>query len=100
MKITLFNIGRHEKYFLKEKNQDFCRTRDSHNDIFKMKKSEEASLEDYVEMFLYNLQKTKQITLNNDTIRTIFLKGIQEEYIDVLNLMGAGDISQFPFATI
>ena len=30
----------------------------------------------------------------------IFLKGIQEEYIDVLNLMGAGDISQLPFATI
>jgi hypothetical protein len=32
--------------------------------------------------------------------RMIFLKGIQEEYIDVLNLMGAGDISQLPFATI
>jgi hypothetical protein len=85
--------------FLK-KYQDYCRTRDSHNDIFKMQQSEEESLEDYVERFLYNLQKTKQSTLNNDTIRTIFLKGIQEEYIDVLNLMGAGDISQLPFAAI
>jgi hypothetical protein len=65
-----------------------------------MQQSEEESLEDYVERFLYNLQKTKQSTLNNDTIRTIFLKGIQEEYIDVLNLMGAGDISHFPFADI
>jgi hypothetical protein len=65
-----------------------------------MQQSEEESLEDYVERFLYNLQKTKQITLNNDTIRTIFLKGIQEEYIYVLNLMGEGDISQLPFANI
>jgi hypothetical protein len=54
--------------FLK-KYQDYCRTRDSRNDIFKMQQSEEESLEDYVERFLYNLQKTKQSTLNNDTIQ-------------------------------
>ena len=85
--------------FLK-KYQDYCGTRDSRNEIFNMQQLEKESLEDYVESFLYNIQKTKQSTLNNDTIRSIFLKGIQEEYIDVLNLMGAGDISQFPFASI
>jgi hypothetical protein len=63
--------------FLK-KYQDYYRTRDSHNDIFKMQQSEEESLEEHMERFLYNLQKTTQSTLNNDTIRTIFLKGIQE----------------------
>jgi hypothetical protein len=65
-----------------------------------MQQQEEESLEDYVERFLYNLQKTKHSTLNDDTIRTIFLKGIQEEYIEVLNLMGSGDVSHLPFAEI
>ena len=33
-------------------------------------------------------------------MRTIFLKGIQDEYIDVLNLMGTGDFSQLTFEDI
>ena len=32
--------------------------------------------------------------MNDNTISAIFLKGIQDEYIDTLNLMGAWDISQ------
>jgi hypothetical protein len=40
--------------FLK-KYQDYCRNRDSQNDIFKMQQQEEESIEDYVERFLYNL---------------------------------------------
>ena len=33
-------------------------------------------------------------------MRTIFLKGIQDVYIDVLNLMGTGDVSQLTFEEI
>ena len=50
-----------------------------------------------LQRFLYNLQKSKQSSLNSDTIRTIILKGIRDDYINVLNLMGAGDISFLPF---
>ena len=35
-----------------------------------------------------------------DLIRTIFLKGIREEYLDDLSLMGKGDISTLPFEEI
>ena len=35
-----------------------------------------------------------------DLIRTIFLKGIQEEYLDDVNLMGKGDISTLLFEEI
>ena len=35
-----------------------------------------------------------------DLIRTIFLKGIREEYLDDLNFMGKGDISTLPFEEI
>ena len=64
-----------------------------------MRQQEEESIEEYLERFLYNYQKSKQ-RLNDNTVRTIFLKGIQDEYIDVLNLMGTGDDSQLNFEDI
>ena len=78
------------------KYQDYCRSKDSKNDIFNMQQQDDESLEEYLERFLYNYQKYKQI-LNDNIVRTIFLKGIQDEYIDVLNLMGTGDVSQLTF---
>lgn len=84
--------------FLK-KYQDYYRSRDAKNDIFKMQQMEEETLEDYLERFLYNYQKSKQ-RLNDNTMKTIFLKGIQDEYIDILNLMGSGNISFLPFDDI
>jgi hypothetical protein len=52
-----------------------------------MQQSEEEILEDYLERFLYNYQKTKQFSLDTATTRTIFLKGIRDDYIEVLKLM-------------
>jgi len=43
--------------FLK-KYQDYCRTKDSQNDIFKMKQQDEESLKDFLERFTYTLQKS------------------------------------------
>ena len=57
-------------------------------------------MEEYIERFLYNLQKSKYTSLTSDIIRTIFLKGIQDEYLDVLNVMGKGDVSYLPFDEI
>jgi hypothetical protein len=51
------------KIFLK-KYQAYCRPRDSKEDIFRMAQQEEESLEDYLERFLYNLQKSKHSSLN------------------------------------
>jgi hypothetical protein len=65
-----------------------------------MQQLEEESLEDYLERFLYNYQKTKQFSLDIGTIRTVFLKGVRDNCIEVLNLMSFGDIYQKPFADI
>jgi hypothetical protein len=65
-----------------------------------MQQSEEESLEDYLERFLYNYQKTKKISLDTTTVRTIFLKGIRDDCIEVLNLMSSGDVYQKSFADI
>ena len=88
-----------KKIFLK-KYQPYYRTRDSKDDIFRMTQHEEENLQDYLERFLYNLQKCKQSSSNSDTIRTIFLKGVRDDYINVKNLMGVGDISFLPFDQI
>lgn len=65
-----------------------------------MSQQEDESLEEYLEWFLYNLQKSKQHSLNLDTIRTLFLKGIKDEYLDILPVMGKGYISYIPFDDI
>ena len=62
--------------FLK-KYQDYCKSKDVKNDIFKMQQLEDETLEDYLERFLYNSKKSKQ-RLNDNIVRTIFLKGIQD----------------------
>jgi hypothetical protein len=45
------------KYVFLQRYQDYCRVND---DIFGMKQGEEESLEEYVEHFQYNLQRSKQ----------------------------------------
>ena len=85
--------------FLK-KYQPYCRSRDSREDVFRMTQQEDENLEEYLERFAYNLQKSKQHSLNQETVRTIFLKSIRDEYLDILNVMGKGDISNLPFDEI
>ena len=75
------------KIFLK-KYQAYCKTKESKDDIFRMSKQEDEILEEYLEIFLYNLQKSKHNSLTPDITQTIFLNGIRDEYIDVLNVMG------------
>jgi len=58
-----------------------------------MTQKEEENLEDYLEKFLYNLQRYKQHKLDPKTVRTIFLTGMLYESINFLNLMGSSDAS-------
>ena len=78
----------------------YCRSKDLKDEIFRMSQQEDESLEEYLEIFSYNLQKSKYNSLTPEMIRTIFLKGIREEYLDILNVMGKGDISYLPFNEI
>jgi hypothetical protein len=57
--------------FLK-KYQDYCRTKESRNDIFKMQQQDEESLEEFVDRFLHILQKTKRGTLSDETTGLFF----------------------------
>jgi hypothetical protein len=82
------------------KYQDYWKYKYSRNDIFKIQKLEDESLEDYMERFSYISQKSKYNDLLDNAIRTLFLKGILEEYLETLNMMASGDVSYKPFAEI
>jgi hypothetical protein len=85
--------------FLK-KYHDYCRPKDSRTDIFKMQQQDEESLENFLERFTYTLQKSKYNGLQDEAIKNIFLKGVLDEYIDILNLMTLGDIYQKDFEAL
>jgi hypothetical protein len=65
-----------------------------------MTQREEESLKDYVERFQYNLQRTKKIALDSETLCIILLRGIKDDCMDALNLMGVGDVSQITYDDI
>ena len=74
------------KIFLR-KYQAYCRSKDLKDDIFGMTQQEDESLEEYLERFSYNLQKSKYNSLTPEMIRTIFLKKDLPHFIPASNRM-------------
>jgi hypothetical protein len=68
--------------------------------IIFLNQTKDESLEDYLERFLYNYQKSKLFTTNPAVVRTAFLKGLRDDCIEVLNLLSSGDVHQKPFSEI
>lgn len=83
--------------FLK-KYQDYCRGLNRRRDhIFKISQKEDETLEDYVEIFQFSLKKNPQNKLSEESLKLVFLRGVNEDCMDALNLIGQGDISQILF---
>ena len=53
-----------------------------------------------MERFQYNLQRSKQRKLRKETLKTLLLKGIQAEYLEILKLMGKGNVFQLAYDDI
>jgi hypothetical protein len=45
-----------------------------------------------MEQFAYISHKSKYHDLPDDVAKALFLKGISEEYLEILNMMASGDI--------
>ena len=65
--------------------------------MFKMVQREDESLEDFVEIILYNLQISGHDDIGKDVLKFIILRGIGEDCLDMCNLLGRGDISKESF---
>ena len=51
-------------------------------------------MEDYVSRFLYTLQKNPQHTLSKDSQKLVFLRGVNDDCLEALNLMVGSDVYQ------
>ena len=82
------------------KYQDYCRTRDLKDEIFQMTTKENKTLEEYVEILQYNLQRSPYGTLPGAVLKATLIKGMKYEWVETLNLMGKGDIYQETYDNI
>src|ERR1700733_12662889 len=79
---------------------DYCMPTNHKDEVFKMVQREDENLEDLLERFQYNLKRAKMSNLDEETLKALLLKAIRDEWIDILNMMGKGDISQLPLRDI
>lgn len=79
--------------FLK-KYQDYCRTRELQDGIFQMVAKPNETMEEYVEHFQYNLQRSPYENMPNNVLKTTMIKGMKDQWVETLNIMGKGDIYQ------
>ena len=68
-------------------------------EIFNIVQGDDETLEDYLERFIYILQRSKH-KFDISTIKTLFLHGLTEYSRHNLNLLGQGDIAQKTFDQI
>jgi hypothetical protein len=59
-----------------------------------MMQKEDENLEDFVERLQYNLQRSSHPDVGKDILKTILLKGVRDDSLDMLNMLGKGDISK------
>jgi len=59
-----------------------------------MVQKEGENLEDFVERLQYNLQRSEHPNVSKDILKTILLKGVRDDFLDMLNMLGKRDISK------
>lgn len=65
-----------------------------------MSQKEDEPLEDYIERFQFVLKKNLHHKLSEESLKLVFLMGINEYSMDALNLIGGGDSSKGTFEEI
>ena len=99
MGVTINDWDEMKTAFLK-KYQDYCGSRELKDKIFQMVARPSETLEEYVERFQYNLQRSPYAYLPDNVLKTTMIKGMKDQWIETLNIMGKGDIYQEENANI
>ena len=96
---TVTTWDRMKQVFL-EKYQEYCNTKDKREELFKMVQRDDESLEYFVERILYNVQRDGETNMGLDVLKIILLHGIRDDFLDILKLLGKGNISKVSFEKI
>ena len=62
-----------------------------------MVQKEDECLEYFVERLLYNVQRAGHMNMGLDVLKIILLRGIRDDCLDMLNLLGKGGYLQGVF---
>ena len=81
------------------KYRDYCRSKDTKEENFRMTTGQDESLEDYEEIFHLNYKRAR-CTLDPESVKLVLLRGVREYLLDTLHLLGRGDIYQLPYEDI
>ena len=65
-----------------------------------MTQEENESLEDFEERFQLSYKVAYSCTLHDDSLKLVFLQEVRKEYMNTLNLLANGDISQLKYEEI
>lgn len=76
------------------KYQSYYRVSDCKEELFKLRQNEDESLEDYLDRFLFLSKRCGETSISIEILKTIFLKGLDDDARRSLDLMGKGDVSQ------
>jgi len=88
------------KTFFLKKCQDYCRPRELKDEIFQMVAKPNETLEEYGKHFQYNLQRSPYANLPDNVLKTTMIKGMKDQCVETLNIMGKGDIYQEEYDNI
>lgn len=77
-----------------ERYKDYCKSKDTRGEIFRMTQKENESPKDFEEIFQLRYKRAHSYTLDDDYLKLVLLQGVREECMDTLNLLTHGDISQ------
>ena len=65
-----------------------------------MSQKEDETLEDFVERLQYNLQRSGHPDVSKEILKTILLKWVRDNCLDMLNMLGKGYISKESYEDI
>ena len=88
------------KHVFLEKYQEYYNTKDKREELFKIVQKDDESMEDFVERILYNVQRAGKTNMGLDVLKIILLRGIRDDFLDMLKLLGKGGISKESFEKI
>lgn len=83
-----------------EKYIEYCKSRDSRDEIFRMTQGEDESLEDYVERFHFIYRRSINCTIDENSLKTVLLRGAIDDFREALNLIASRDISKCTYDEI
>ena len=90
------------KAALLKKYQDYCRSQELKDEIFQMIAKPNETLEEYVEWFQYNLQRSPyaSLPLPDNVLKNTLIRGMKYQRFETLNIIGKGDIYQESYPNI